>query len=120
MSTSIAARAAGSRAKIALLVLGTFAGVMAAGAASAASPDDNVPTVVVKYSEQSLATDAGVYTLYRRITSAAKQVCPDASIRNFSVQRQVEQCRDQAIARAIQKIDNSRLAALHAVHSKNG
>jgi UrcA family protein len=120
MNTSITARAAGSRAKIGLLVLGTFAGVMAAGAASAGSLDSNPPSIVVKYSEQSLTTDEGVYTLYRRITSAAKQVCPDASIRNFSVQRQVEQCRDQAIARAIQKIDNSRLAALYAVHSKNG
>lgn len=120
MSTSIAARAAGSRAKMGLLVLGTFAGVMAAGAASAAGPNDNVPTVVVKYSEQSLATDEGVQILYRRITSAAKQVCPDAPIRNFGVQRQVEECRTQAMARAIQKIDNSRLAALYAVHSKNG
>jgi hypothetical protein len=32
----------------------------------------------------------------------------------------VEQCRKQAIARAIGQIDNSRLAALHAVRSKNG
>jgi UrcA family protein len=120
MTTSITARAAGSRAKFGLLVLGSFAGVMAAGAASAASPDSDVPSVVVKYSEQSLATDEGVNALYRRITNAAKQVCPEASIRSFSLQRQVEQCRDQAIARAIRQIDNSRLAALHASHSKNG
>ena len=120
MTTSITARAAGPRAKFGLLVLGGFAGVMAAGAASAASPDDNVPTIVVKYSEQSLATDEGVYSLYRRITTAARQVCPEASSRELSRLRQVEQCRDQAITRAIRKVDNSRLAALHAVHSKNG
>ena len=120
MSTSITPRAAGSRAKFGLLVLCGFAGVMAAGAAGAASPDSDVPSVVVKYSEQSLATDEGVYALYRRITNAAKQVCPEASNRELSRLRQVEQCRDQAIARAIQKIDNSRLAELHAVHAKNG
>jgi UrcA family protein len=120
MSTSITARAAGSRAKFSLLVLGSFAGVMAAGAASAANPASDVPSVVVTYSEQSLATDAGVHALYRRITGAARQVCPDASIRDFSLQKQVEQCREQAITRAIRQIDNSQLAALHAVHSKNG
>jgi UrcA family protein len=118
MTTFIAARAAGSRAKFGLLVLGSIAGLMAAGAASAAGPDGDVPTAVVKYSQESLATDEGVKTLYRRITAAAKEVCPEASIRSFALQSQVEQCRDQAIARAIRQIDNSRLAALHAAHSK--
>jgi hypothetical protein len=31
-----------------------------------------------------------------------------------------EQCRNQAIAGAIQQIDNPRLAALHAVRFKHG
>jgi UrcA family protein len=120
MSSSITARTAGPRAKFALLVLGSFGGVMAAGATMAASPDSDVPSVVVKYSAESLATDEGVYALYRRITYAAKQVCPDASMRSLGLQMKVEECRNQAIARAIRQIDNSRLAALHAVRSKNG
>jgi UrcA family protein len=120
MSNFITARAAGSRVKFASLLLGSLAGVMAVGAACAASPDSDVPSVVVKYSEQSLATDGGVNDLYRRITNAAKQVCPEASIRNLSALSRVEACRDQAVARAIRQIDNSRLAALHAAHSKNG
>jgi UrcA family protein len=119
MSNFIPTRAAGSRAKFASLLLGSLAGVMAVGAASAASPDSDVPSVVVKYSEQSLATDGGVNDLYRRITNAAKQVCPEASIRDLSAVRQVEECRDQAVAQAIRKINNSRLAALYATHSKN-
>jgi UrcA family protein len=114
------ARAAGPRAKFALLVLGSFAGVMGAGAASADSPAGDVPSVVVKYSAESLATDEGVYTLYRRITRAARQVCPEPSRGNLSLLAKVEQCRNEAIARAVGQIDNSRLAALHAVHSKNG
>jgi hypothetical protein len=36
------------------------------------------------------------------------------------VHQRVEQCRKQAVARAIQQIDNPRLAALHAVRSKSG
>ena len=117
MSTFIPARAAGSAAKFTLLLLGSLAGVMAAGAASAAG---DVPAVSVKYSQESLATNGGVYDLYRRITIAAKQVCPDVSIRELSALHRVAECREQAVARAIRQIDNSRLAALYATHSKNG
>src|SRR5580658_1312531 len=59
MSTFITARAAGPRAKVALLALGGLAGIMAAGFSNAASPDSNVPRLVVQYSQSSLATAAG-------------------------------------------------------------
>jgi UrcA family protein len=119
MSASLTARAAGPRAKFGLLMLGSLAGVMAAGAAGAAASDSDVPQVTIKYSDSSLATDQGVYALYRQITSAAKKVCPDES-RDLARQLKVEQCRNQAIARAVRQIGNSRLAALYAGHSKNG
>ena len=109
-----------SRAAVALLLLGGLAGVMAAGAAGAATSYDDPPSVVVKYSDLALATDSGVNQLYRRIMSAARQVCPDSSIRDLGMQRQVEACRNQAVAKAVRQIDNSRLAALHATHTKNG
>lgn len=118
MGHFITTRTAASQAKFALLLLGGLAGVIAAGAANA-NPDSDAPSVVVKYSNQSLASDGGVSDLYRRITAAARQVCPTASIRDLSGQRLVEQCRDQAVSRAIRKIDNSRLATLYATHSKN-
>jgi UrcA family protein len=123
MSTFIPARAAGSPAKFTLLLLGSLAGVLvadAASAAGAASATGDVPAVSVKYSQESLATNGGVYDLYRRITIAAKQVCPDVSIRDLSALRQVAVCREQAVARAISQIDNPKLAALHASRSKNG
>jgi UrcA family protein len=119
MSIFNPARAAGSRAKFALL-LGGLAGLMAVGAAGAAVPDSDVPSVVVKYSQETLASKVGVNDLYRRITFAARQVCPDAWTRDLAAQVQVEACRNQAVARAIQQIDNPSLAALHASHSKNG
>ena len=120
MSTSITARAARPRAKIGLLLLGSLAGMMAAGGAGAARLDSDAPSVVVKYSEQSLATDEGVYALYRQIKYAAKQVCPAEGTRDLKRQSLIKECRNQAVARAIRQIDNSRLAALHAAHSKNG
>ena len=118
MSHFISAGIAGTRAKFSLLLLGSMAGVLAVGTASAADP--GVRSIVVKYSPQSLATDGGVQDLYRRIKYAAREVCPALSTRDFSAQREAEQCRDQAVARAIRQIDNSRLAALYATHSKNG
>jgi UrcA family protein len=120
MSISIRARSAGPRAKFGLLLLGSIAGIMAAGGASAARLDSDGLSVVVKYSEQSLATDDGVYALYRRITAAANRVCPDAGTRDLGLKAKIEQCRNESIARAIRQIDNSRLAALHAARSKNG
>jgi UrcA family protein len=108
------------RAGVALLLLGGLAGVMAAGAAGAATSDNDPPSIVVKYSDLTLATDSGVNQLYRRITAAARQVCPDAPIRDLGMRQQVQACRNQAVARAVRQIDNSRLAALHASHTKNG
>ncbi len=119
MNTSIPQRAAG-RGKIAMLALASVAGIMGFGAGAAASPSIDVHRAVVKYNPASLANDLGVNDLYRRITVAARQVCPEGSYRQFEAQHQAQQCRAQAVARAIQQIDNPRLAALHAVREKNG
>ena len=120
MSSFLPSRTAGSRARVALVLLGSLAGVMAAGAAGAATPDSGVPSVVVKFDALTLDTDSGVNQLYRRIESAAKRVCPDGTMGDLMAHQRVEQCRQQAVARAIQQIDNPRLAALHAVRSKSG
>jgi UrcA family protein len=114
------ARSPSSPAKFALLMLGSLVGVLGLGAASAATPDSDVPSVVVKYSAQSLETDAGVHELFHRIEHAAKQVCPQPTVRDLIFAERVAECRDQAVSRAIRQIDNSRLAALYASHSKNG
>jgi UrcA family protein len=105
--------------KFTLMLLGSLAGLAAFGAAGAATPDSSAPSMVVQYTEQSLATDRGVNQLYRRIAMAAAKVCPDASIRDLGAMQQVDHCRNEAIARAIRQIDNSKLAALYASHSKN-
>jgi len=112
-------KATGPGAKLALVAL-AVAGVLGIGTASAAGTDSDVPSIVVKYSDQDLSTDRGVKDLYVQTVRAAKQVCHDATIRDLKLQHEVDQCRNQAIARAIHKIDNSQLAALYATHSKNG
>jgi UrcA family protein len=121
MTTALTTQAARPQFKFALLVLaGGLLGALGAGVAGAEPADDSVPSVVVRYQDLSLATDDGVKTLYRRIARAATQVCPEETRANLSVHTVIEACRQQAIARAVQQIHNSRLAALHAAHAKQG
>jgi UrcA family protein len=119
MSHFNAPRLTGLPVKLALLALGTLTGALCLGTANAQSPTGDVPSIVVKYSDQSLATDQGVNELYRRIVRAAEKVCPQASMKNLSALARAEECRDQAVARAVRHIDNSQLAALYAAHFKN-
>jgi UrcA family protein len=101
--------------KSAALLLCGFAGMTA----NAATPAD-ATSVAVKYDPQSLSTESGVVELYQRIQYAANKVCPGGTVRDLAAQHQVQACRREAVARAIAQIDNSRLAALHAGHTKNG
>jgi UrcA family protein len=112
--------AAGSRSAISLIMaLCGAVGVAAAGAASAAAQQDDVPRIVVRYSAETLATDSGARKLYEQLVHAAAEVCPaDSSSRLVSPV--TLQCREQSIARAVHDIGNPRLAAVYATSSKNG
>jgi UrcA family protein len=119
MNHQVNPRAAGSRAKYALLLIaGGLGCALGAGAASAAGNDD-VPRLAVHYTRESLASDSGVRDLYRRIISASRRVCPDADLRDLGAIAQVNACREQAVSRAIEQVNNSQLAALHASGLKN-
>ena len=101
-----------------MMLLGGFVAFAAAGVA-AASPSPDVPTLVVRYNADMLATDSGARSLYHRLAIAAEEVCPQPSGR-FPNAKIVE-CRNEAIAGAVSKIHNQRLAAVHAAAtSKSG
>jgi UrcA family protein len=119
MNTFVTSRTAGPRFKFALPMLAGGLACALAGTAGAAAMDE-VPSIVVRYDSQALATDDGVRKLYRRIVAAAGQVCPDAPIGYLTATQRVKQCRAQAIARAIGQINDARLAALYAAYSKSG
>ena len=121
MSHFVTARDAGSKAKLALLmVAGGLGCALGAGAASADSVAAVAPTRVVHYSTEALTSNSGLQDLYRRIQIAAKQVCPDAYSRDLRANELVKVCRQQAVANAVHQINNSQLAAVHASSSKNG
>jgi UrcA family protein len=104
-----------------MLLLGGLAGLAAAGAAGASPESIDTPSLIVHYSADMLATDSGARAVYRRITKAAEQVCPNAPSFARLTSPVVIKCRTQAIADAVDKIHNQRLAAVHAAaSSKSG
>ncbi len=106
---------------IAMILCGivSAAGISAASAASAPASDEDAPSVTVKYRPENLLTDSGARTVYRQIVLAAEQVCPQ-SIGSALQSPAVLQCRAESITRAVMKINNSKLAAIHESASRNG
>jgi UrcA family protein len=109
-------RDSGIRFKAVLLVL---SGALAAGAATAA-PSDDAPTLVVHYNPATLATDSGAKALYHRLVLAADQVCPSEPASGHWVNPALAECREKAIAGAVEKIHSQRLAAIAMSNSRHG
>jgi UrcA family protein len=101
------------------LLLGGIAGLGVAGVAAASPANSEAPALVVRYHADLLDTDSGARALYRRIARAAEQVCPNSY--SLFMNRAIVECRRQAIAGAVEKIHNGRLAAVYAAAtSKSG
>jgi len=103
-----------------MLLFGGLAGLAAAGTAGASTAQIDVPSLVVRYSSDVLATDSGTRALYRRLAQAAEEVCPTASNTRL-VSEVVLKCRQEALTAAVDKVHSQRLAALHAARmTKSG
>jgi UrcA family protein len=103
-----------------MLLCGGLAGLAAAGTAGASTAQIDVPSLVVHYSSDALATDSGTRALYRRLAQAAEEVCPTASNTRL-VSEVVLKCRQEALTAAVDKVHSQRLAALHAARmTKSG
>jgi UrcA family protein len=95
-----------------------FAGTPApAGALSSASQS---PTVRVRYDDLNLSTDQGAAELYKRISRAAREVCPDRFSRDLAIVAASAKCEANAIAQAVRDVNSSRLAMLHATRTGRG
>jgi UrcA family protein len=110
-----------SRPRVTLLmILCGIVSASAAGAVSAATPGDEVPTLVVRYRQDSLETASGARALYHRLERAAEQVCPAVSTGSPFLSSAIVECRQQSIARAVYQINNPRLAAVYSANAKRG
>src|SRR5258708_20115761 len=68
-----------TRIATSMLLLGGLAGLAVAGAAGAGTVVGDRFQTVVRYSNDSLATDSGTRALYRQLDRAADQACPIAT-----------------------------------------
>ncbi len=96
------------------------AGLVASVTAFAATPDVDAPAVKVRYDDLNLATTDGVNTLYRRISRAARQVCPLSDLRDLHMFLAAERCQAAAVAKAVSEVNNPSLAMVHAAHASHG
>jgi len=85
-----------------------------------AAPIDATTEIHVAYRDLDLTSTAGIDTLYQRIVSASRQVCPAMPPGRvaLAVKSTIHECRAAAVERAVAQIANPQLAAVHAVAQK--
>jgi len=103
-----------------LAVVGAFAGLAVTTISFATPLSDDAPSVTVRYDDLDLSTPTGADALYRRISKAARQVCPSANSRDLSVVDASEHCQATAVAQAVRAVNNPHLALVHASHVSRG
>ena len=101
-------------------VAGVFAALAVTTTAFATPSSDAAPSVKVRYDDLNLATSAGVDTLYRRISSAARAVCPDEHSRDLGIVAASQVCRANAVAQAVHEVNNPQLVLVHAARTVHG
>jgi UrcA family protein len=78
----------------------------------AGEPSDP-PSITVKFADLNLQTPAGVEALYKRIHSAAIQVCDSGVGRNLLILTSDRKCAATAETQAIEKVHNAALSAFY-------
>jgi UrcA family protein len=71
------------------------------------------PSITVKFADLNLQTPAGVEALYKRIHSAATQVCDSGGDRNLSILTYDRKCAAATETQAIEKVNNAALSAFY-------
>lgn len=105
-----------TRATLTVLASGLVG--LGASVATAATAADEAPAVHVNYSDLNLATEQGNLALYKRIVSAARQVCPINTGPNARLAAQAQHCVDEAVARAVRDVQSPTLAELQATRTR--
>jgi len=101
-------------------VASAFAALVVTTTSFATPYSDAAPSVTVRYDDLNLATSAGVDTLYRRISSAARAVCSDENSHDLAIVAANRLCRENAVAQAVREVNNPQLALVHAARASRG
>jgi UrcA family protein len=103
--------------RVAWVTLASAGGSMLVDAAQASDAFDTTPHKVVRFKDLNLNSPEGVAVLYKRIKSAAYDVCESPDRYDLS-QFKTEICVRDAMSRAIVQVNNPMLTSLH--ESKTG
>lgn len=106
MKTTIAQRCA-------LIGIATIAFGACAAHASAATPEDTVPTIVVHYQDLNLSQERDAQRLYRRITTAAQLVCDKNRGEGLSGMPLYHACIDKAVNKAVANVSSQEVTQIH-------
>ena len=94
------------------LSLALVGGAVLSSHVLAGEPSDP-PSITVKFADLNLQTSAGVEALYKRILSAATQVCDSGVDRNLSILTYDRKCVKATETQAIEKVHNAALSAFY-------
>ena len=84
---------------------------------TAAAAQEPILTQTVGYADLNISQMAGAKVLYRRIESAARQVCPIDDPRNLSAREAHDNYVKQAVENAVKGVNSPMLSSLHAGRS---
>jgi len=85
---------------------------------AASARDDGQVSIVVKYRDLDLSQSTDVERLYSRLKSASQKVCYVYDIRDLRMQRIQDACTEAALSRAVERVDEPKLTALHAAEPR--
>lgn len=100
-----------------VITAGMLAG-FATNAEAAAPASVETRSITVSYADLDLNREAGVRTLYKRLRLAAKQACGSVDTRDLAARAAWYECRDAALATAVERLGNERIAALHRAEQR--
>jgi UrcA family protein len=106
-----------ARVLAACLALGGCVLAVSASAGGTVTSSHEAPSMVVRYDDLNLASEQGVLALYRRLSDAARRVCPLENSHDLGEFMRSRACRSEALARAVRAVNNPQLAAVQAAHS---
>jgi UrcA family protein len=106
-----------SRIAIALLAAGLLSAALSTPSHATLPQDAAAPQLAVNYADLDISTEKGALTLYRRITSAAREVCPAPNKYNARVSQLARNCIRTATARAVREVNSPQLAKVEAAKS---
>ena len=83
-------------------------------AATTVGPGYEVTTRTVNFADLDLANSKAIATLYRRIKTAADQVCESTEYTRLQTVQYVHKCTKKAIEQAVRDVNSSGLTTFHA------